>query len=77
MPEAVRLALVKHKLIDAYQDRPPYQQNDYVGWIARGKKEDTRQRRLDQMIEELKRGDRYMNMVYKPKSKSPKNRSQR
>jgi hypothetical protein len=49
-------------LMDAYRARPPYQQNDYLGWIGRGKREDTRRRRLDQMLDELEGGDRYMKM---------------
>ena len=67
MPAFVRSALVKHKLITAYRERPPYQQNDYLGWITRAKLEPTRQRRLAQMIDELARGDRYMKMAYRPK----------
>jgi len=51
----------------AYRERPPYQQNDYLGWITRAKLEPTRQRRLAQMIDELARGDRYMKMAYRPK----------
>ena len=67
MPTFVRAALVKNKLMDAYRERPAYQQNDYLGWIIRAKLEPTRQRRLAQMIEELARGDRYMKMAYRPK----------
>jgi len=67
MPTFVRIALVRNKLLNAYRERPPYQQNDYLGWIIRAKFEPTRQRRLAQMIEELARGDRYMKMTYRPK----------
>ena len=67
MPSFVRSALVKNKLMSAYRARPPYQQNDYLGWITRAKLEPTRQRRLAQMIDELARGDRYMKMAYRPK----------
>jgi uncharacterized protein YdeI (YjbR/CyaY-like superfamily) len=67
MPAFVRAALVRNKLMSAYQERPPYQQNDYLGWITRAKLEPTRQRRLDQMLDELARGDRYMKMAYRPK----------
>ena len=69
MPVFVREVLVKQNLMKAYDDRPPYQRNDYVGWITRAKKLETRQRRLDQMLEELARGDRYMKMAYRAKSK--------
>lgn len=65
MPRFVREALKEAGLVEAYQERPPYQRNDYVGWITRAKREETRQRRLAQMLDELKRGDCYMKMPYK------------
>jgi uncharacterized protein YdeI (YjbR/CyaY-like superfamily) len=67
MPEYVRAALTKHKLMDAYHERPGYQQNDYIGWISRAKREETRQKRLSQMLEELKGGKLYMNMKWNPR----------
>ena len=72
MPSFVRSALVKHKLMAAYRERPPYQQNDYLGWITRAKLEPTRQRRLAQMLDELAKGDRYMKMAYRPKRPAKK-----
>lgn len=48
----------------AYDARPDYQKNDYLGWITRAKLEATRRKRLAQMIDELKRGDVYMNMAW-------------
>jgi uncharacterized protein YdeI (YjbR/CyaY-like superfamily) len=65
MPNFVREALEKRRLMDAYLSRPPYQRNDYVGWITRAKRDETKQRRLDQMLEELAAGDRYMKMPYR------------
>jgi len=67
MPRFVREALIEAGLMEAYRDRPPYQRNDYVGWINRAKREETKQRRLAQMLEELKGGDRYMKMPYRPR----------
>ncbi|MBI5178444.1 MAG: YdeI/OmpD-associated family protein [Nitrospinae bacterium] len=64
----MRDALNKRGLADAYRARPPYQRNDYIGWITRAKREETRQKRLTQMLDELARGDRYMKMAYRPKS---------
>ncbi len=64
MPGFVREALEEHDLIAAYEARPPYQRNDYLGWITRAKREDTRQRRLAQMLDELRRGDVYMKMPW-------------
>ncbi len=51
--------------MDDYRARPPYQQNDYLGWINRAKRDETKQRRLAQMVDELRHGDRYMNMPYR------------
>ena len=35
MPEFVREALEARGLMEVYYERPPYQQNDYIGWINR------------------------------------------
>ncbi len=67
MPDDVLAILTHHKLLSVYQSRPPYQQNDYLGWITRAKRDDTRQKRIQQMLDELKAGDKYMNMAYKAK----------
>lgn len=64
MPAYVRDALDEHGLMDAYKARPPYQRNDYLGWIGRAKLDATRKKRLDQMLEELKGGRKYMNMAW-------------
>lgn len=68
MPDFIRDALVKSELMDAYRNRPPYQQNDYIGWITRAKRGETKEKRLNQMLDELKRGDRYMKMQYRPRN---------
>ena len=49
-----------------FRSRPPYQQNDYLGWINRAKRPETKEKRLNQMLDELARGDVYMKMAYKP-----------
>ena len=46
MPDFVLDALESESLTSAYQGRPAYQQNDYVGWITRAKREATRRKRL-------------------------------
>ena len=65
MPDFIHEALQKHALMDAYLARPPYQRNDYIGWITRARLNATRQKRLKQMLDELKKGDVYMNMEWK------------
>ena len=66
MPDFVEKALTANKLMEAYLARPPYQQNDDIGWIIQAKQEATKQKRLNQMISELKAGNKYMNMDYHP-----------
>jgi uncharacterized protein YdeI (YjbR/CyaY-like superfamily) len=66
MSSRVRNALNERGLMGAYRARPPYQQNDYLGWIAQAKLDATKQKRLDQMLEELEDGSLYMNMAWKP-----------
>lgn len=67
MPEFIQQALRENQLVDAYRARPAYQQNDYIGWITRAKLETTRQKRLDQMLDEPKRGNIYMKMRWSSK----------
>lgn len=67
MPDFVQAALEENSLLDAYHSRPAYQQNDYIGWINRAKRPETKEKRLNQMLDELKRGDVYMKMDWNPK----------
>lgn len=62
MPDFVRLALESHDLMNAYLERPAYQRNDYIGWITRAKRQETKEKRLNQMLEELEVGGVYMKM---------------
>ncbi|MEL6959483.1 MAG: YdeI/OmpD-associated family protein [Pseudomonadota bacterium] len=67
IPEDVALALSAAGLTALYEARPWYQRNDYLGWIVRAKRQDTRQRRLTQMLDELRAGDVYMKMAWRPR----------
>jgi uncharacterized protein YdeI (YjbR/CyaY-like superfamily) len=67
MPDFFREALESCGLMEAYHARPPYQQNDYIGWITRAKRIETQEKRLSQMLEELEKGDVYMKMAWQPK----------
>ena len=67
MPDFIRDALSARGLMDAYHARPPYQQNDYLGWIIRAKMDATKQKRVNQMLDELERGGVYMKMKWKVK----------
>ncbi|WP_029041265.1 YdeI/OmpD-associated family protein [Cucumibacter marinus] len=64
MPEDIAARLTARGLSAAYAARPPYQRNDYLGWIARAKREATREKRIAQMLDELEAGDAYMKMPY-------------
>lgn len=70
MPDFVRIALEESGLTGDYRARPAYQQNDYLGWIQRAKRPQTRAKRLQQMLDELRRGGVYMKMDHPPSSKA-------
>ena len=67
MPKSIRMALIGQGLLKLYNARPAYQRNDYLGWISRAKREETKEKRINQMLTELKQGDRYMRMRWNPK----------
>lgn len=67
MPAAVREALNERGLMAAYKARPPYQRNDYLSWIKRAKLASTRDKRLGQMLAELRGGTKYMKMAWSAK----------
>ena len=69
MPEFVQTALVANALEADFNARPAYQQNDYIGWINRAKREETKMKRLQQMLAELRKGGIYMNMAHPASSK--------
>lgn len=66
MPADVLAALHARDLMDRYQQRPFYQRNDYLSWIKRAARDETRTKRLNQMLEELERGGVYMGMDHAP-----------
>ncbi len=68
MPPDVEERLLGLRLMQAYLERPAYQRNDYLGWISRAKRTETREKRITQMLDELASGDRYMRMTYRQES---------
>lgn len=70
MPPDVLAALEDQDLLDVYNERPFYQRNDYLGWIGRAKRPETRRKRIDQMLDELDRGGVYMGMDHRPSMRS-------
>lgn len=69
MPDFVQEALEESGLVAAYQERPAYQRNDYIGWIVRAKRRETQEKRLGQMLDELRVGGVYMKMDHPPSRK--------
>jgi hypothetical protein len=69
MPDFVKRALEERGLMAAYKERPAYQQNDYIGWIFRAIRQETKEKRLLQMLNELEAGGVYMKMKH-PSSKT-------
>lgn len=65
MPADVAALLTERGLDAAYAERPAYQQNDYLGWIARARRPETRARRLAKMLDELAGGELYMHMSWR------------
>lgn len=66
MPDFIREMLESRGMMDAYRARPPYQQNDYIGWITRARRVETQEKRINQMLEELEKGNVYMKMDWRP-----------
>lgn len=64
MPDMVRVALEARGLIAQYEARPAYQRNDYLMWINNAKRQETKDKRLAQMLDELATGGVYMRMKW-------------
>lgn len=61
-----RLLTIKdeNELMDEDKKRPAYQQNDYTGWINNAKRQETKEKRVAQMIDELEASGTYMKMKH-------------
>jgi uncharacterized protein YdeI (YjbR/CyaY-like superfamily) len=66
MPGMVKNALAARNLTEAFRGRPEYQQHDYLDWINKAKLNDTKRKRLNQMLDELERGNAYMGEPWSP-----------
>jgi len=69
MPDFIKKALDECGLMKDFLDRPAYQQNDYLCWIGRAKRQDTKKKRLHQMLDELETGGVYMKMNHPASAK--------
>ncbi len=70
MPDDVLEELTEAGLKEAYDARPFYQRNDYLSWIGRAKRPETREKRIAQMLTELELGGVYMGMEHSPSKKA-------
>lgn len=64
MPDFVHSALEESGLRPQYDARPAYQRNDYLLWINKVKREETKRNHLAQMLDELRSGGVYMGMKW-------------
>ena len=62
LPDYIRDALNERKLMDAYRDRPDYQQNDYIGWITGAKRDETKQKALGAHLLRAGAGECWMSL---------------
>lgn len=60
------MALVEHGVVPDCHKRPFHQRNDHLAWISRAKRDETRDRRIRQMTDELRRGGVSMTMEDRP-----------
>ena len=65
MPSDIEARIRAQGMRAAYDARPPYQRNDYLAWIARAKRPETREKRVVQMLDELAGGTHYMKMKWR------------
>ena len=66
MTDDVRAELDERGVMDLYLERPFYQRNDYLAWIGRAARIETRRKRIEQMLDELAQGGIYMKMDHAP-----------
>ncbi len=64
-PASVHHALKAPGLSEAYAARRPYERNDTLGWKGRAARPSTRQRRWEQMPDEVTHGKIRMRMIWR------------
>lgn len=56
LPPDVKKAIVE--VLDKWESLTPLGRNEYICWITSAKKEETRKKRIDWMISDIKKGKR-------------------
>lgn len=60
VPRSVRAMMEVEGVWNAWQARPSSQRDQYLEWIAAAEEPEGNAERIDQMLEELHAGDRFM-----------------
>ncbi|MCI0505695.1 MAG: YdeI/OmpD-associated family protein [Gammaproteobacteria bacterium] len=59
LPEDVEQRIMKDKLVhENWEDITPLARNEWICWVEDAKKADTRNKRIDRLLEDLKNGKR-------------------
>ena len=66
MPGNVKAALAKRELMDAFRARPEYQRTEYLKWIALAIGPAAKDKRLQQMLDELAKGGLFKGEAWTP-----------
>lgn len=66
MPGNVKGALAKRDLLDAFAARPDYQRNEYLKWIALAAGPAAKDKRLQQMLDEVASGNAFKGEPWTP-----------
>ncbi|MGI9317008.1 MAG: YdeI/OmpD-associated family protein [bacterium] len=62
LPKFVQEALQQHDLCSQFRIRPKHQQINYLRWINSAQRSKVKIKRLNQMLQELKCGDKYLDL---------------
>ncbi len=66
MPGNIKTALAKRDLLDAFAARPDYQRNEYLKWIAQAAGPAAKDKRLQQMLDEVASGGLFKGEPWTP-----------
>ena len=64
-------ALAKAKLLETFQERPQYQQTDYLKWIALAAGPQQKTQRIEQLVDELTKGNVFKGEPWTPTETKP------
>jgi uncharacterized protein YdeI (YjbR/CyaY-like superfamily) len=56
LPDFIKKAILEKKIHETWESLTPIQRNEYICWVTMAKKEETKQKRLGIMVENLSDG---------------------